>query len=717
MSTPEAAPVTLLLVDDEELNRDMLRRRLERHAYRVLLAEDGPAALAMLDQHEVDLVLLDVMMPGMNGLEVLRHIRARLGPEQLPVIMVTAKSQSEDVVEALDLGANDYMTKPVDMPVALARIRTQVARRQAEQALRESQERYALALEGSHDGVWDVKIPTGEAFYSPRWLAIMGCAERPRTLEAWYERVHPDDAGRFRADLESYLRGETAHFESEHRIRHGRDGFRWVLARGFAVRDESGTAVRMAGSLTDITEGKVADPLTGLPNRVLFMDRLGRLVEHARRVPEFQFAVLFLDLDRFKTVNDSLGHEAGDQLLVQTARRIEHSLRATDTVSRLAPADADRPRLSGTTLARFGGDEFGVILGGIRHPSDARRVAERVIAALGQVFSVAGQEVFVGGSVGIALSASGYERADDMVRDADTALYRAKSGGRGRIEVFDAAMHEQVVARLQLETDLRRAIERGELVVHYQPIVSLDRGEVTGLEALVRWQHPTRGLVAPGEFISVAEETGLIVPLGYAVARGVCEQLARWTADRAGTDHLSVGINLSPRQLMLPDLPEKLHAIVREFGVDPSRIDLEITESCMMADPQGARETCNRLKAIGFRLSIDDFGTGYSSLSYLQHFPVDRLKIDRSFLAQAAAEGEADGIIRTIISLAAHLDLDVVAEGVETESQVDSLLAMQCGYGQGFYFSRPVEADPVDRLLLQDFVAPSRLKPTGTDGV
>ena len=714
MSASETTSATLLLVDDEELNRDMLGRRLERHGYAVVLAESGRAALAALDRGCPDVVLLDVMMPDLNGLDVLRHIRTRFSADRLPVIMVTAKSQSEDIVEALDLGANDYISKPIDMPVALARIRAQVARRQAEQALHESQERYALAVEGSQDGVWDVKVATGEAFYSPRWLAIMGCTDRPATLDAWYERVHPDDLASFRADLEEYLHGEAPHFESEHRIRHGRDGFRWVLARGFAVRDDQGQAVRMAGSLTDITEGKVADPLTGLPNRVLFMDRLARLVEHARRVPEFQFAVLFLDLDRFKTVNDSLGHEAGDQLLVQTARRIEHSLRATDTVSRLVAIDGDRRRLAVTTLARFGGDEFGVILGGIRHPSDARRVAERITQALSAAYDVAGQELFVGGSVGIALSASGYDRADDMVRDADTALYRAKSCGRGRIEVFDAAMHDQVVARLQLETDLRHAIERGELVVHYQPIVSLGRAEVAGLEALVRWQHPTRGLVPPGEFIAVAEETGLIVPLGYAVVRAVCEQLSRWAALGAPTERLSVGINLSARQLMLPDLPERLRAIVEEYGIDPSRIDLEITESGMMADPEHAREICARLKAVGFRLSVDDFGTGYSSLSYLQHFPVDRLKIDRSFLAQAAAEGEADGIIRTIIGLASHLGLEVVAEGVETASQVDTLLALRCDYGQGFFFCRPVEADPLDRLLLEDLGAPARLKPTTT---
>jgi PAS domain S-box-containing protein len=602
----------------------------------------------------------------------------------------------------------------VDLQVALARLRTQVARRATERALRDSQERYALALAGTNDGVWDWRIATVEVFYSGRWKAIMGAADEVApTVESWYARVHPDDLPRLQADLADYLTGTRETFEVEHRVRHDHDGFRWVVARGFAARDGDGRAVRMAGSVTDITEGKLADALTGLPNRLLFMDRLGRLVEHARRVPEFQFAVLFLDLDRFTTINDSLGHDAGDQLLVQTARRIEHTLRATDTVARFttpSPAE-DRPRVSGTTIARFGGDEFGVILGGIRHPSDATRVAERILHVLGSAFEVNGQEVFVGASVGIALSASGYARADDMVRDADTALSRAKSTGRARVEVFDAAMHDQVVARLQLETDLRYALERGELVVHYQPIVSLERSEIAGLEALVRWQHPGRGLVAPGEFIAVAEETGLIVPLGYAVMRSVCQQLAEWESKASAAARLSVGVNLSTRQLLIPDLPERLRQITGEFGVDPARIDLEITETSMMADPDRARDICLRLRAAGFRLSVDDFGTGYSSLSYLQRLPVDRIKIDRSFLAGAESPSDAEGIIRAIIGIATHLNLEVVAEGIETTAQLDQLLALRCGYGQGFLFSRPVAPDPLDRLLMQDLSVPVRPDP------
>ena len=508
-STMTAAPSTLLLVDDDEMNRDMLGRRLERSGYRIVMAEDGPQALALIGQQPPDLILLDTMMPGMSGLEVLRQVRCEYPAERLPIIMVTAKTESEDVVEALDLGANDYVTKPVDMAVALARIRTQLARRSAERALSESEERYALALRGTNDGLWDWKVGTNEAFFSPRWRTIMGVDGRDSVngngLDVWFRQIHAEDIDRVKAELDDHLRGRTPHFESEHRVQVPAGGYRWVLARGLAVADADGHSARIAGSVSDITEGKVADALTALPNRVLFLDRLGRLLEHSRRVPQFQFAVLFLDLDRFKNVNDSLGHPAGDQLLIQVSRRLEQSLRSCDTVARLDYPDSGRSRVASNTLARFGGDEFAIILSGIHHPSDATRVADRINQALRGPFMLEGQEVFITASMGITLSKTGYANAGEMLRDADTALYRAKAAGRGRYDVFDAAMREQVTQRLQIETDLRHALDRDEFVVFYQPIITLAGGTVKGLEALLRWQHPAKGMIQPDGFIPIAE--------------------------------------------------------------------------------------------------------------------------------------------------------------------------------------------------------------------
>ena len=682
---------TLLVVDDDVVTRTLLGRRLEGAGYRVVLAEDGPSALEAVEASEPDLVLLDIMMPGMNGFEVLRRLRASAGP-RLPVIFVTAREMSDDIVEGLESGADDCIAKPVDIPVALARIRTQLAKRRAQRVLAESEERYALAVQGANDGVWDWHVPSGEVFYSPRWKTIMGYADDgvPTTLDAWLDRVHGDDIDRVRVELNDHLAGRTERLETQHRTRRGDNSYRWVLVRGTAVRDQAGTPVRVAGSLTDITEGKVADALTGLPNRVLFHDRLGRLIERARRNPEFQFAVLLLDLDRLKTINDSLGRRAGDAVLVQTAQRIERNLRTTDSVIRVEP-EGGGDAVAGHTLARFGGDEFAIILAGIRHVADATRVAERLGQALREVFAIEGHEVYITASIGIALSATGYERSEDMLRDADTALHRGKAAGRGRCELFDVGMREQVVRRLDLETDLRHAVARNELVVYYQPIVALATGEPTGVEALIRWNHPKWGLVGPDEFVPFAEETGLIVPIGYWVVEEVCRQLRAWEGDGEPPVRL-VAVNVSPRQLEAPDFVRRVCEIADSAGIAHDRIELEITESAMMDDPEATRVILERLNAEGFTLAIDDFGTGYSSLSYLQRFPVDRLKLDRSFLAQLPDDREARAVMESVVLLAEHLKLQVVAEGIETLAQLERVRALKCGFGQGFYFSHPLPA-------------------------
>jgi PAS domain S-box-containing protein len=690
MSPP---PATLLVVDDEEFNRDMLSRRLQRAGYGVVVAEDGHRALEAIDSRPPDLVLLDIMMPGLNGYDVLKRIRATSGRAHLPVIMVTAKAQTDDIVEALDLGADDYLTKPVDFAVALARIRTQLARRRAELALSESEERFAVALDGTNDGLWDWRSDTDTLYCSPRWNEIMGYPREEagdRTLDAWMACVHADDRERVRAELDEHVRGLTDHFESEHRVGRG-ETYRWVLARGRVVRRPDVPATRVAGSVTDITGGKVADALTGLPNRVLFTDRLSRLFQHTRRVPEFEFAVLFLDLDRFKNVNDSLGHRAGDQLLVETARRLETHLRTTDSVMRVDGGEARSfSKLAGNTLARFGGDEFAIILGGIHRPSDATKVAERIGQAIGTAYEIDGQEVFVSVSIGIALSATGYDRPEDMLRDADTALYRAKAAGRGRFELFDTTMRDRVVQQLQLETDLRHALARDEFDLHYQPIVELTTGQATGVEALLRWRHPARGLLKPADFLATAEETNLISPIGAWVIERVCRQLKQWATTSPRDERQPVvAINTSVKHLLASDFFERTLDVVDRLGVDHGLIEFEITESALMSDPEAVQAVVDRLKAAGFRISIDDFGTGYSSLSYLQRLRVDRLKLDRSFIDGMATRSEAHAIMESVVYLADRLKLEVVAEGIETSAQLKQIESLGCGYGQGYYFSRP----------------------------
>src|SRR5690348_10001059 len=684
-------PSRLLIVDDNEMNRDMLARRLARKGYVIGLAASAKELLPRVKEEGIDLVLLDIEMPEVTGLDALQALRESYSPIELPIIMVTAKNQSDDIVKALEMGVNDYLTKPIDFPVALARISTQLAHKKAQEALRESEERYALAARGANDGLWDWNLVTSAMYFSPRWKAMLGFRENEieDRLEEWIGRIHDADRERVKEEIATHQKGLTPHFESEHRLLHKDGGFRWMLSRGLAVHDATGKALRMAGSQTDITERKVSDPLTGLPNRLLFIDRLGRLVKHSKRRKDILFAVLFLDLDGFKMINDSMGHLIGDQLLLGVANRLEKCLRSTDTVARLGES---------FTVARLGGDEFTVLLDDLKEPNDAKSAADRLMKSLAPPFILGGKEVFTSVSIGIALSNSAYDQAEDMLRDADTAMYRAKSLGKARFEVFDADMRASVMARLQLETDLRGALEREEFRNFYQPIVSLDSGRIVGFEALLRWQHPIRGLLGPEEFILVAEETGLIRELGWWNLREACRQMSQWRSAPKGRN-LVISVNLSAKQFLQPNLVEDIRKLLGKLSLAPDALKLEITESAVMADPSAAVEMLQQIKSIGIRLAIDDFGTGYSSLSYLHRFPLDTLKIDRSFIRDMQEDGEGMEIARTILPMASNLRLDVVAEGVETLEQVALLKQLHCKYAQGYYFSKPLSAENTTALL------------------
>jgi predicted signal transduction protein with EAL and GGDEF domain len=439
------------------------------------------------------------------------------------------------------------------------------------------------------------------------------------------------------------------------------------------------------------------DHLTQLPNRALFMDRLQRAITRRTRHPEYIFAVLFVDLDRFKTVNDSLGHPAGDRLLLEIAQRLTGALRRDDTVSR--PVVADRQDHADDTLARVGGDEFTILLEDIRNPSDAVRIAERIQQSVAAPILLDTQEVFVTASVGIAISGAVTCAGDDLLRDADIAMYRAKAAGGDRCAVFDATMHEHAVERLQLETDLRRAVERQEFRLQYQPIVSLDNHRIVGFEALIRWQHPEQGLLSPAAFLKVAEETGLIARIDQWVLREACTQARRWHDQSPEAASLSVSVNLSAQAFGQQDLVRQVSETLRDTGLDPRGLRLEITESVAMADAERARTVLIGLKALGVRISLDDFGTGYSSLSYLQGFPVDTLKIDRSFVIGTDRNDECREIIRTIVNLARTLHLDVIAEGAETAAQVEFLEGLECRYLQGYFFSRPMAIEQLAGLF------------------
>ena len=426
------------------------------------------------------------------------------------------------------------------------------------------------------------------------------------------------------------------------------------------------------------------DSLTGLPNRAMFTELLKAEIENSKRRGDgHMFAVLFLDLDRFKNINDSLGHTHGDLLLVAFAERLERTLRPVDT------------------LARFGGDEFAILLSGMSDATDAVRVAQRISEELSQPFVLDKNSAFATSSIGIALSSSGYDRPEDILRDADTAMYRAKENGKARYEVFDHGMHARAVSRLQLESDLRQAVEQKEFCIHYQPIVSLQTGRLAGFEALVRWNHPRRGLVSPANFIPVAEETGLIVPIGEWVLQEACRHIRECQETHPAHRALSLSVNLSARQVAQPDLLDRIKDALETSKLNPHCLKLEITESVVMENAEAAALMFKQLRSLGVQLSIDDFGTGYSSLSYLHRFPLNYLKIDRSFVSRLTTDND-NAIVRTISTLARNLGMEVIAEGIETEEQYQQLKILGCEYGQGFLFSHPVDNQGVLHLLAQD---------------
>ena len=571
-------------------------------------------------------------------------------------------------------------------------IRDITDRKLADEALKESQERYVLSARGANDGLWDWNMKANVLYYSSRWKSMLGYAENEITdsPEEWLGRIHPNDRVQVEAEIAAHIGRRTPHFKNEHRIKQKDGTYRWVLSRGLAVRDKSVNAYRMAGSMTDITDRKMAeeqlifdalhDSLTCLPNRVLFMDRLSHAVSREKRNKNYLFAVCFLDMDRFKVLNDSLGHTIGDKLLITISERLEESLRPDDTV------------------ARLGGDEFAILLEDLQDRPEALQIADRILEKISQPFGLDGQEVFTSASIGITFSSTGYDNPENLLRDADIAMYHAKSGGSACYQVFDKNMYDSAVAQLQMETDFRQAINQNEFRLHYQPIVSVKTGRITGVEALVRWYHPKNGLISPGEFIPIAEETGLIVQLGDWILLEACRQLGVWQKQFTAEYPLTVSVNISSKQL-LPSFIGYVKEVIRKTGIAPNSLILEITESVIMENAEMAAPLLLQLKEMNVQLHIDDFGTGYSSLSYLHRFPLDALKIDRSFVSRISSNGDNLEIIKAITTLAHSLGMDVVAEGVEAEEQLIELKALKCEYMQGFYFSKPLVSKKMEFLL------------------
>ncbi|MCA1591083.1 MAG: EAL domain-containing protein [Acidobacteria bacterium] len=564
-----------------------------------------------------------------------------------------------------------------------------------DKALNDSSERFRSAFDYAAIGM---ALVSSEG----RWLQvnhslcqILGYSEPELLVTDFLTVTHPDDLPAALSNISQLLKGKVPTSQMEKRYIHKHGHEVWVHWSVSLVRDAYTKAVHFIFQIQDITDRKLAeqqlhhdafhDALTALPNRALFMDHLKLSIARSQRNDKLMYAVLYLDLDRFKIINDSLGHTIGDQLLVGIADRLKKNLRPGDTV------------------ARLGGDEFVILIEDIVEEKEAIQVAERIQNELSTPFTLSGREVFTTVSMGIAPSTTGYERAEDILRDADTAMYRAKSLGKARYEIFDKAMHARAINLLQLETDMRRALERQEFFVHYQPIVALQDFNLRGFEALVRWQHPERGFISPMDFIPVAEETGMIAPLGEFVLREACRQMQKWQVIFPSDPPMFMSVNLSSKQFSQSDIISTVDQVLKETGLNPHSLKLEITESVVMENIETATEMLRELRDLGVKLSIDDFGTGYSSLSYLHRFPIDTLKIDRSFVTRMVENNENTEIVRTIVVLAQNLGMDVVAEGVETNEQLALLRKLGCENGQGYFFSKPVSSEGAEKIICETY--------------
>jgi diguanylate cyclase (GGDEF)-like protein/PAS domain S-box-containing protein len=731
MNDNKTLQASILIVDDVVENLRLLSTTLNDCGYLVRCAKSGSMALMSIKMAHPDLVLLDINMPDKNGYEVCQQLKASPHTAEIPVIFLSAFDDVIDKVKGFEVGGVDYITKPFRIEEVLARVKNQltlqfakaeiralnnqleervkqrtneieianqylqleiIERKATEQRLQESEQRLESILNSLQEMVWSISPVSFEALYiNPAAEKIYG---RPLSAffnnpKLWFEAIHEEDRLKVETTYHNVL--EKGCCEIDYRIVRPDGEIRWLSDRSQVICDDRGLPIRIDGISEDITERKrteqqlvrdaLYDVLTGLPNRSLFMNRLENALQKLKRHADYVFALLFIDLDRFKIINDSLGHGIGDRLLIAIARLLESCLRSTDTV------------------ARLGGDEFTILLDGAIDIADATHIADRIGQKLLAPIDLDGHTVFTSASIGLVFSSHHYEHAADLLRDADIAMYRAKASGKARYTIFNPEMYAQTLTLLRLENDLRSALENQEFFLHYQPIVSLKTGKISGFEALLRWKHQERGFVSPAEFIPVAEDTGLILPIGEFVLREACRQLSLWSSQFPQAAALTMSINLAGKQIQEANLLEKVDGILAEVGLNSSRLRLEITESMLMENTEKTMVMLSKFRERNIQLSIDDFGQGYSSLSYLPRFPIDLLKIDRAFIDQMTIDLDDLEIVRTIISLAHTLKMQAIAEGVETQEQMKILQELNCEYAQGYFFAKPLDCLAVEELL------------------
>jgi diguanylate cyclase (GGDEF)-like protein len=615
---------TVLIIDDTPANLGVVVEHLEAHGFRVMVAQEGQEGLGRAESFQPDLILLDVMMPGIDGFETCRRLKASAGTRDIPVIFMTASADIQDKVSGFSVGGVDYITKPFQLEEVLVRVNTHLALRAAQQRLAEQ----------------NVQLQQ----------------EIARRQQAETAMQQANDA------LEDRVMERTAE----------------LVRTNLSLTQEIAERKHAEGRISFMAHH---DALTGLPNRALLEDRLNQAIAQTRRHPNEMVAVLYIDLDYFKIINDSIGHQLGDRLLQEVAARLEKSVRATDSV------------------ARFGGDEYVICLAALTDSNDAAEAAIKTMECLNLPFVVDGHELHVSASIGISLYPADGREVTTLIRAADTAMYHAKQKGRENYQFFTASLHEAVQRRVALTNRLRRAIAQNEFSVYYQPQVDIESGRIFSAEALLRWNQPGKGPISCIDFIAIAEETGLILTIGEWVLRQACAQLKHW--HDTGHPAMRVAVNLSAKQFSQPNLTELVAQVIKEFDLPIDALELEITESMLMQPSQDNMAIMTELNGMGVRLSIDDFGTGYSNLSYLQHFPIHALKIDRSFVIEINRDPHESAIVTAIIAMAHSLHLNVIAEGVDSAEQVAFLKSRGCLAVQGFYYSMAVPADSLGRLLDQ----------------
>ncbi len=698
---PRETSSRVLIVEDDPMTRLIMQEKLRQANFTVCEAQDGLEALSAFQDFSPDIVLMDVLMPRMDGITTCSHLRKLPGGENVPVIMVTGLGDLDSVRSAYEVGATDFITKPIQWLILEQRLHYMVRAGRITRELAKSKMRLTEAQRIARMGNWEWDPHENLVFCSREARRIYGLDAGPGfiSLGELCNCIHPEDRSWLKGLLKA-VKDEGKSFAVDHRILLP-DGAQRVVhnqAEGFMARN--GQCARVTGTIQDVTERKLAeekilylahhDTLTGLPNRLLLKEQLAQTLARAKRL-ETMGALLFIDLDCFKRINDTLGHDMGDRLLQRVAERIALSVRKADSVSRGAAREAD------STVARLGGDEFTVLLNDIKYVEDAGRVARRILDSLAKPFELDSSEVFIGASIGITVFPHDGEDVDVLLRNADTAMYHAKDQGRNNYRFYTRSLHDRALHRLSLENALRRALDKGEFFLCYQPQWDISTGEIVGVEALMRWHSDEMGLIPPSQFIPVAEETGLIMPMGEWALYEACRECLSW--QKIWHKPLRVSVNLSRRQFKSDNLPQVVDVILEEVGLDPALLELELTESVVMDHTEETLSMLRRLKSMGISLSIDDFGTGYSSLSYLKSLPIDVLKIDGSFVRDIPSSQEDMAITSAIIAMARSLNLCSVAEGVETDEQLDFLRKGQCVAMQGFLRCPPVSGVKLRELL------------------